>query len=87
MASEADTRHRSLGILLAQARAEKITCIKFQGSRTSRLTNAFVNLFRRSTPGASPPSTEVSGGEAAVGSRPTPAYEQADVACFRSLSG
>jgi hypothetical protein len=86
MASEADTRHRSLGILLAQARAEKITCIK--SKQVNRCIRPRLCKFDSlDHPGASPPKTEVSGGEAAVGSRPTPACEQADVACFRSLSG
>lgn len=94
MASEADTRHGSLGILLAQARAEKITC------KTTNWFEAFSNpsidsrrnlrdLVRISKtpsldtdlPGASPPETEVTGGEAAVGSRPTSAcVTQTDVA-------
>jgi|GEM_PF-3387805 len=68
MASEADTRHGPLGILLAQARAEKITC-KFC-VENGRVKPSYAE-FKLATPppGASPPRTCVLGGEAAVGSR------------------
>ncbi len=80
MASEADTRHGPLGILLAQARAEKITC-------KPRLNQHDTNSPPTThSPGAPPPRTRVPGGEAAVGSRGAPVQRGPTPMYFRKLN-
>ncbi len=72
MASEADTRHGPLGILLAQARAEKFTYFGDDYSSILSFDNirsACASCHGPWSPGASPPRTCVPGGKAAVGSR------------------